>query len=90
MNSTIIKLLPGSRSIVQLLDSSASMSLIQRELLKAKLSYTALAKAAGVASSTVSNIATGTTRRPQLETVIKLLGALGWVITAQRKPGDEK
>jgi hypothetical protein len=32
----------------------------------------------------VSNIASGATTWPRIETVIRLLGALNWVIVAQR------
>jgi transcriptional regulator with XRE-family HTH domain len=80
-----IRFLPGTRSLAMLADSLAAIRLLQEELLRAKRTYTDIAKAAGVANSTVSNIATGSTKWPRLETIIRILGALDWVIVAQRR-----
>jgi hypothetical protein len=85
MSATVTRLLPGTRSLVTLTDSMAATKLVQEELLRAKTTYTAIAQKAAVASSTVSNIASGQTRFPRLETIVRLLGALGWVITAARR-----
>jgi plasmid maintenance system antidote protein VapI len=85
MSATVTRLLPGTRSLVALTDSMAATKLVQEELLRSKQTYTAVADRAAVASSTVSNIATGQTRLPRLETIVRILGALGWVITAARR-----
>jgi len=85
MTNNIVNLAPGSRSLVTLIDSPASIKLVQRELLRAHRTYTDIAKQAGLAHSTVSNIASGNTRWPRIETIIRLLGALGWVIMAQKR-----
>lgn len=84
-----LRLLPGTRSLVTLVDSMAATKLVQDELLRSKTTYSAIAAKAAIASSTVSNIASGQTRFPRIETIIRLLGALGWVITAQRQPGEK-
>jgi transcriptional regulator with XRE-family HTH domain len=78
-----------SRPLVHLVDSPAAISLLQRELLASKDTYRAIATRAVVASSTVSNIASGTTRWPRLETIIRILSALGWEITARRQSQGE-
>lgn len=85
MSATVTRLLPGTRSLVTLTDSMAATKLVQEELLRAKTTYTAIAAKAAVANSTVSNIASGQTRYPRIETIIRLLGALGWLITANRR-----
>ena len=79
-----IQYLPGSRALITLTDSHASIKLVQHELLRAKLTYTEIGKRASIANSTVANIASGTTRFPRIETIIRILGALGWAIVAQR------
>jgi len=58
---------------------------VQNEVLRAKRTYTDIARAAALSNSTVSNIATGTTKWPRIETIIRILAALGWMITAQRR-----
>jgi DNA-binding phage protein len=73
-----------SRPLVQLVDSPVAIHLLQQELLASKATYTAIAQKAQVASSTVSNIASGQTRWPRLETIIRILSALNWQIIAQR------
>lgn len=80
-----VRLLPGTRSIVTLVDSPAAIKLVQVEILRSKETYVAIAQKAAIGHSTVSNIASGTTRFPRIETIIRLLGALGWAITAQRR-----
>jgi hypothetical protein len=77
--------LPRSRPIVTLVDSPATIRLVQTELLTSGRTYKEVAHAAQLATSTVSNIASGATRWPRLETTIRLLGALGWMITAQKR-----
>jgi predicted transcriptional regulator len=82
-----IKYLPGARtrSLITLTESFAACKLVQEEVLRAKLTYTEIARRAGVVNSTVSNIASGSTKLPRLETIIRVLGALGWMVVAQRK-----
>jgi len=75
----------GSRPLVHLVDSPVAIRLLQVELLSAKQTYTAIAAKAQVSSSTVSNIASGVTRWPRLETIIRILSALGWEVVAKRK-----
>ena len=79
--TNVVKL-PRIRSIHVLADSFASMKLVQEELLRSKLTYSELARRAGVASGTVSNIAIGHTKFPRIETIIRILGALDWTIQA--------
>ena len=83
MTAAIVHL-PQSRPLVTLIDSPSTIKLIQDEILRSKLTYTELARRAQLAQSTVGYIASGTTRMPRLETVVRLLGSLGWVIQAKR------
>lgn len=76
------------RSLVILTDSFVSIKLVQNEVLRSKQTYKAIAAKANVASSTVSNIAIGHTKLPRLETIIRILSALRWVISAS--PGEEE
>lgn len=76
-----------ARPLVHLVDSPVALDLVRQELLASKLFYTAIAQRAQVSSSTVSNIASGQTKYPRLETIIRILGGLGWRILAER---DEK
>ena len=85
---TNVKYLPGSRSLISLVDSFAACKLVQDEVLRAKLTYNAIASRAGLSNSTVANIASGRTRLPRIETIIRVLGALGWMIVAQRKAAE--
>lgn len=89
MADNIVKLLPGSRSLVTLTDSMASIKLVRDEIFRSKRTYVDIARGASVANSTVSNIASGHTTWPRLETIIRILGALGWVITASRGVGTD-
>jgi DNA-binding phage protein len=77
--------LPAPRSLITLTDSHAACRIVQNEVLRAKRTYTDIARAAALSNSTVSNIATGTTKWPRIETIIRILAALGWMITAQRR-----
>jgi hypothetical protein len=79
-----------ARPLVHLVDSPVAIKLLQEELLISKSTYTAIAKKAIVANSTVSNIASGTTKWPRLETIIRILSALDWEIVAQRRPRTEE
>lgn len=81
----IVQLLPGSRSLVTLTDSLAAKKLVQEEILRSKMTYKAIAAKATLATSTVGRIGSGQTTWPRLETIIRLLGALGWVISARRE-----
>lgn len=83
MIANVVKL-PRARTLVSLLDSPSTLKLIRDEILRHREGYTALSRKAGIANSTVSNIASGTTRWPRLETVIRLLSALGWTVQATR------
>jgi predicted transcriptional regulator len=80
----VTPMLPGgrARSLVTLTDSLAACKLVQEEVLRAKLTYTAIGTRAGIANSTVANIASGRTRLPRIETIIRILGALEWAIVA--------
>jgi transcriptional regulator with XRE-family HTH domain len=79
-----MQFMPGSRSLVTLTDSFAAKKLVQEEVLRSKRTYRDIARSAAVASSTISNIAIGHTQWPRIETIIRILGALGWVIRAER------
>lgn len=81
--STIIPM-RRSRPLVHLVDSPVAIKLLQEELLISKQTYTLIAHKARVANSTVQNIASGKTRWPRLETIIRILSALDWQIIAQR------
>jgi transcriptional regulator with XRE-family HTH domain len=83
--ASIVKLLPGSKSLITLTDSMASIKLVRSEIFRSKRTYKDIANGAGVANSTVANIASEKTHWPRLETIIRVLGSLGWVITAQRR-----
>jgi DNA-binding phage protein len=74
------------RPLIHLVDSPVALKLVRDELLAYKHTYKAVAAKAQVASSTVANIASGQTKWPRLETTIRILSALGWQITAQRRP----
>ena len=71
--------------MVTLTDSYAARKLVQEELLRSKRTYTDVARVATLANSTVANIASGSTQWPRIETIIRILAALGWMITAQRR-----
>lgn len=73
------------RPLVHLVDSPVAISLLQKELLASHFTYKFIAERAQVAPSTVSNIAIGHTKWPRLETIIRILSALGWRIVAQRE-----
>lgn len=81
----IVQLLPGSKSLTTLTDSLAAIKLVRAEIFRSKRTYRDIAKGAAVSPSTVGNIASEKTHWPRIETVIRVLGALGWVITAQRR-----
>jgi hypothetical protein len=83
--TNIVKLLPGSKSLITLTDSMASIKLVRSEIFRSKRTYTDIARGAAVSPSTVGNIASEKTHWPRIETVIRILGSLGWVITASRR-----
>jgi transcriptional regulator with XRE-family HTH domain len=74
--------------LIVLTDSFVSIKLVQHELLRSKRTYKEIAAAAVLSSSTVSNIAIGHTKLPRLETIIRILSALRWVISAS--PAEEE
>lgn len=85
MTAAIVKLPTRRRRLVDLVDSPVAIKLVQEELLRAKgTSYGEIAAKARLGKTTVANIATGTTRWPRLETIIRILSALEWKIVAQR------
>ena len=84
---TNVQYLPGTRSLITLTDSFAACKLVQEEVLRCKLPYTEIGRRASIANSTVGNIARGATKLPRIETIIRILGALGWLIVAQRREG---
>jgi DNA-binding phage protein len=88
--TNVTRLLPGSRSLVTLTDSMAAKKLVQEEILRSQRTYRHIAHDAQLAASTVGNIGSGKTVWPRLETIIRVLGALGWIITAQRNEGQTK
>jgi transcriptional regulator with XRE-family HTH domain len=73
-----------SKPLVVLLNSEATLKHIRDDILRYKVTYKELAEKAQLANSTVSNIAIGHTRFPRLETIIRLLSALGWTMQAVR------
>jgi hypothetical protein len=83
--ATDVQYLPGTRSLITLTDSFAACKLVQEEVLRAKLTYTEIGRRAGTANSTVANIAQGSMKLPRIETIIRILGALDWMIVAQRR-----
>jgi DNA-binding phage protein len=85
MTANIVKLLPGSKSLITLTDSMASIKLVRSEIFRSKRTYIDIARGAGVSGPTVGRIASEQTMWPRLETIIRILGSLGWVITAQRR-----
>lgn len=84
MPESVVSIRGRQRPLVHLVDSPVAIKLLQDELLRSKLSYTEIARQSSVSISTVSNIASGTTRWPRLETIIRILGGLGWRIIAER------
>lgn len=85
MSATVTKL-ERARPLVHLVDSPIAIRLLQQELLTSKSTYSAIAVKAQVANSTVSNIASGQTKWPRLETIIRILSALDWEIVARHNP----
>jgi Helix-turn-helix len=90
MTAAIVSLPIRRRPLVNLVDSPIAIKLVQDELLRSKQTYTMIAHKAVVSPSTVSNIASGTTRWPRLETIIRILSALDWTIVAQRRAPEPK
>ena len=74
--------------LIVLTDSFVSIKLVQHELLRSKRTYKDIAASAVLSSSTVGNIASGQTKLPRLETIIRILSALRWVISAS--PTEEE
>jgi transcriptional regulator with XRE-family HTH domain len=54
------------------------------EIRGSKMKFSKIADKAGCCASTVSNIAHGVTHDPRVGTVIKILGVLGYRVTARR------
>jgi DNA-binding phage protein len=81
--STVVRL-KAPKPLVTLIDSAYTITLLREEILRSKNTYQFIAHTAQLASSTVSNIAIGHTKWPRLETIIRLLSALGWTIQAVR------
>jgi transcriptional regulator with XRE-family HTH domain len=87
--NNVVKLKGKARPLVHLVDSPVAIKLLQEELLASHQFYKAIATKAQVSSSTVSNIASGQTRWPRLETIIRILSALGWTVMAQKQEDHE-
>jgi hypothetical protein len=66
-------------------DSAEAVQLVQQEIFASGLLYMKIAELAGVSTSTVGFIAQGQTKWPRLETMIRILGALGWDILATKR-----
>lgn len=54
------------------------------EIRGSKMKFGKIADKAGCCTATVSNIAHGVTRDPRVGTIIKILGVLGYRVTARR------
>lgn len=57
---------------------------VRAEINGSKMKHTALAAKCDLCSATVDRLATGETRAPRAETVMKILTALGWKLLAIR------
>ena len=84
MSANVVKF-PKARPLVHLVDSPVALNLLRNEMLASKMFYKDIAAKAQVSGSTVSNIASGKTQLPRLETIIRLLSAMGWTIQAVRR-----
>lgn len=71
-----------SKVPVKIDDGPRTIALVQQEIFRSGWSYQRLADAAGVHTTTIGAIATGSTSRPQLRTIILILAALGWSVYA--------
>jgi hypothetical protein len=79
--------LRGSTEVVELDDGPATIALCQRAIRASTRKYYDIGARSGVCTQTVSNIASGDTRYPRMATVIRILMALGWTITASQQHG---
>lgn len=83
MTATTAKIvrLPGPQP-TPLDDGPATLALLQREIRRSGWRYSKIADRAGVCALTVSRLAYGDTKRPQMPTIIRILKALGWSVYA--------
>lgn len=75
---------PARGQTVKLDDGPRSVAFIQREIFASHMSYTAIAQKAGLSQATVNNIASGSTKRPALSTIVRIAAVLGWSIYAEQ------
>ena len=75
--------LPSGRTF-KLDDGPRTVALVQSEIWASKKSFIDLADIAGIAPSTVGNIASGATKHPRLATIVRLLMVLGWSVVATK------
>lgn len=84
MSTARILRMPATRRTVKLDDSAQSVAWLQREIFRSQKSYVEIASKAGISNVTVGNIASGTTQRPHLTTIIRIASVLGWSIYAEQ------
>jgi len=70
---------------VEINDDARTIQLLQTEILRSGWYYDRIATEAGVALSTVGNIASGQTQHPRLQTIWKIFNALGWRVVAEER-----
>ena len=67
-------------------DQFDAVKLLQGEVRHARVPRKQLAEGGGMASSTVSNMASGKTRWPRWSTMFGLVGVMGLEVVVRRKP----
>lgn len=72
---------------IELDDGPATIALCQRAIRTTHLKFGEIADRAGVCKTTVSHLAYGDTKRPMMSTVVRILMALGWTVTASNHHG---
>lgn len=78
--------LPSTNEVVTLDDGPATIALCQRAIRSSSLKYSEIANRAGIYQQTVAHIAYGDTKSPRMSTVVRILMALGWTLTASKNP----
>jgi DNA-binding phage protein len=76
--------LPNSFETVDLDDGPATIALCQRAIRSTHHKFGVVAQMAGVCQQTIANIAYGDTKSPRMSTVVRILMALGWTISASK------
>lgn len=82
MTAARVLRLPLTGETVELDDGPATIALCQRAIRTTDMKFGEIAERAGVCTTTVSHLAYGDTKRPLMATVVRILMALGWSITA--------